>query len=159
MLATMIASIAIGYLYDILGRKNVLIILNLALGGAICALPHVWANTMYLTVVRTVISILVISIIGNPLMIDMIKEDSRGKGEAMQQSGGAAGELTSYKLTMELQKFLLDGIGFYVVGGLCGVLGFLSIFVFKNKIVEYEYRQRKDGSVIRVKKAKIPKLT
>lgn len=84
MLAAMVTSLVIGYLYDVLGRKIVLVLLNVLLGASICALPHVWDNNMYLTVVRTVISLFILAIIGNPLMIDMIKEDSRGKGEAMQ---------------------------------------------------------------------------
>lgn len=53
---------------------------------------------------------------------------------------------------------MLNGIGFYVTGGVCIFLGLLSAFVFKEKKIEFEYRVRKDGTVIRIKKSKVPTL-
>lgn len=53
---------------------------------------------------------------------------------------------------------MLAGVGFYVLGGICGVIGICTIFFLKKRNFKSEYRTKKDGSIVRVRR-KVPELT
>ena len=57
VVACMITSILVGYIYEWFGRKYPITIFALCLGGLLCSLPHLGGDATRITLVRILVSI------------------------------------------------------------------------------------------------------
>ena len=146
VVASMFTCILIGYIYEWFGRKYPLTIFSLTLGGLLCSLPHLDGDTVWITIVRVLVSITCKATLQNPLMVDMVKPASRGGAEGWQAGGGQMGELTAFVMLMEIQQAGTENKWtWYVLGGFCVFIGILVVFFIDNYRPEYVYTKKKSG--------------
>lgn len=81
-----------GYIYDLFLRKKPFFTFGILGALFLLTTPHTAPSVMWLTVVRCLIMICQITLQCSPLVMDYIKEDSRGKGVALQAIGNFIGE-------------------------------------------------------------------
>jgi len=93
-----------GFVFDILGRKWTLILCQI-FGACITILfPLVAPSKIGFIVLRIIFQCIFVPIIGNPLVIDYVIVQGRGKATAMQNQGALAGNLLSVAALFTLTK-------------------------------------------------------
>ena len=94
--STLLALISVaiaGYLYDIFGRKPLIVIYFIAVAGGLFWLPRTAPNVPALVTVRAAIQMFLATILSHPLMVDYVKQESRGRAIAIGSLGVISGEL------------------------------------------------------------------
>ena len=100
-----------GFVFDILGRKWTLVLCQI-IGAVITFLfPVCSPSIIAFTVLRVLFQCIFVPIIGNPLVIDYVVVQARGKATAMQNQGALAGNLLSvaalFTLTSKMKNYYL----------------------------------------------------
>lgn len=98
-----------GFVFDILGRKWTLVLCQV-FGAVITILfPVVSPSKLGFTILRVLFQCIFVPIIGNPLVIDYVVVQARGKATAMQNQGALAGNLLSvaalFTLTSKMKNY------------------------------------------------------
>lgn len=93
VLAQMIASIFIGYVYDLLGRKITIGISFVLFVIALTWMPFTAPSLPTLIFTRILVGIALSIQLGNPLIIDYVIMESRGKATVFQNAGFVLGQL------------------------------------------------------------------
>ena len=89
----MIAVVIAGYLYDLIGRKFLIMTYFTAIAVLLYLLPRTAPSVPYLVVIRSLLQLCYVSAVSHPLIIDYIKKESRGKAVALSTLGGLIGEV------------------------------------------------------------------
>ena len=96
LLVASIFAIFIGILYDVTGRK---VLLGVGLGGMgfiLTLLPAFVSSILSLTVLRVLFGLFVNIALFNPLILDYVLPESRGRGYSIALAGVTAGLLLAY---------------------------------------------------------------
>ena len=87
LLVAMICGLAFtaiaGYIYDIFSRKIPICLSGLIGAGFLVLIPHTAPSLMWLTCVRAVIQMVLVTLSAHPLILDYVKQESRGKAAAL----------------------------------------------------------------------------
>jgi MFS family permease len=94
--------VAAGYLYDLFGRKKTIFIAFVALSVAIFCLPYL-SKVWELAVCRSTLQTAIVMLHSNPLLIDYVKKEARGKATAFQGLGNGIGETIALTLFLAFQ--------------------------------------------------------
>ena len=87
-----IASLPIaGFVYDILGRRFVIISCLFSSCALLVLVPHTSPNMLHLKIVRSFLGMIEAFATTNPLIADYVKSDSRGKGVSIEVIGALIG--------------------------------------------------------------------
>jgi MFS family permease len=103
--------LASGFVFDILGRKMTLVMCQVI--GAILTFlfPVCSPSVAAFMVLRIIFQCIFVPIIGNPLVMDYVIVQGRGKATAMQNQGALAGNLLSvaalFTLTSKMKNYYL----------------------------------------------------
>ena len=84
----------LGYFYDLIGRRKILIPCAYACGLTLALVPLTAPNITLLTVARVVVALLINTIGVSPLVMDYVKRDSRGRAMILLFTGMALAELS-----------------------------------------------------------------
>ena len=87
LLVSMICGLAFtaiaGYIYDLLSRKVPILLAGLIGAGLLSLLPHTAPSLVWLTIVRATIQMVLVTLSAHPLIMDYVKQESRGKAAAL----------------------------------------------------------------------------
>lgn len=75
---------------------------------------------------------------GNPLVPDYVKQNSRGRAAVLQIYGMLFGEFLAVTICMRFFADMDPAIGFYVVGGIVGVLCILVFAWVREPAIKLE---------------------
>lgn len=112
----MVATIFVGYSYEILGRKLTIFWSYFLTGLIFIAIPYTAPNYVYMVILRCAIGVTMSAPMAHPLIPDYVVRKSRGKAVALTGVGLVVGEVFSmgvlFKYTMSMtykDAFLLTG--------------------------------------------------
>ena len=153
-----VLSLFIGQLYEVWGRKKVLV-LSVVLMAVAVIIPA-WApddNPKSHLYTVSLLSTGVMSgvIMQNPLLNDYVKKHKRGCGAALQEYGKQFGEIIAFAAFYSDYYLTDDGekVIFYTVGGGILVIGLLVAFVLvREPEIKRDYKKDKDGKLTRTTK-------
>ena len=121
-----------GFVFDILGRKWTLVLCE-TLGAIITVLfPIVAPSKMAFIILRVLFQCCFVPIIGNPLVIDYVIVQGRGKATAMQNQGALAGNLLSVAALFTLTKNMNFYLSFCIMAGIQLFAAFILFFGVKE---------------------------
>lgn len=93
VLAQMISSIFIGYVFDLAGRKITIAVSFVLFVIALAAMPYTAPSLGLLIFTRILVGIALSIQLGNPLLIDYVTKECRGKATVLQNGGFILGQL------------------------------------------------------------------
>ena len=108
--SSLFAVLISGYLYDLFGRKVLLVIYFVIISISVYLFPRTAPNVGFLVAIRSLLQLLGASCLSNPLINDYVKKESRGKALALAAFGVACGEafgmavLFGYSKQMEMKQ-------------------------------------------------------
>lgn len=83
MLVTLCMSVLNGYAYDMFGRRICIVVSILGMSTAMILIPYSAPSLVALTFVRILLGYFSHVISSNPLLIDYVKSDSRGRATSL----------------------------------------------------------------------------
>ena len=83
MICGLVFTAIAGYIYDILSRKIPICLAGLIGAGFLVLIPHTAPSLIWLTCVRAAIQMVLVTLSAHPLILDYVKQESRGKAAAL----------------------------------------------------------------------------
>ena len=103
MIFQIIASLTVGYLYDIFGRQVTLFFLFFIGSLAVFLVPLASPEVVpWVYLLRSLYAIFYAGVISHPLINDFVMRDSRGKAIALQNLGYVMGELINIVVVVSI---------------------------------------------------------
>ena len=127
----MVAAVAVGYSFDLFGRKLLIALSYALMTGLIWALPYVPSMAL-LTVCRAGIQVAFQYLHSHPLIIDYIKSESRGKATSLQALGNGIGELIAMTIFISIQLATPVETGEWIVGSLVCLMAIVVVLMFRE---------------------------
>ena len=93
LILSMIFSVFFGQIYDIMGRKLLILCFFLVTAVGIAVIPFLSPSLFALTLANMILQLVYRVLISNPLIPDYVKKTSYGKGVLCHYVGAAVGEL------------------------------------------------------------------
>ena len=104
-----------GYLYDLIGRKVLLLGYFAVIALLLYQIPRTAPSIVYLVVTRSLLQLFLASVISNPLLIDYVKRESRGRAIALLTLGGMIGEAIGMAVLFGCTKQLEPKQAFFII--------------------------------------------
>ena len=95
-----------GQLWDILGRKVLVIVSTGCIAIVMLVTPMTSPSIAWLTVCRIVLNVFFNTLHGSPLIPDYVKKESRGKAVVIQASGYLCAEILAGSVLLNLTSSL-----------------------------------------------------
>lgn len=135
-----------GYNYDIFGRK-IPIFMAVVIGAFFLFLsPHTSPSIMWLTFCRASIQISLATIGSHPLIMDYIKQESRGKAAAIQNMGNLIGETFAMSVLFGYSKRedVSQTKAFCVAAIIIGVLSLFILCLVRNPKIKESNKKKSE---------------
>ena len=133
ILSTTFLSLAVGYVFDIFGRKKVILLSFLSAALFMGMIPLVSPSIFPgLVLLRIGIGISIIAPNCHPLVTDYVRFNHRGKATALQSLGQLLGELFTYGALFHLSKMLNYTYSFSITACLISLGAFLVYSMMKE---------------------------
>jgi MFS family permease len=116
-----------GYMFDILGRRITLFILFTLSSIGIVLIPYSGKSITWLFIAKATVQPLLVAISGMPLIMDIVKKESRGKATVLNLIGLVFGEAIAYGGLLNFTSNMDYKIAFKLAAG---YLFFWQIFIY-----------------------------
>ena len=121
----------IGYIYELLGRRCVIITCLFSSCALLVIVPYTSPNFHFLVAIRSILGMLEGFATTNPLIADYVKRDSRGKGVSIRVLGALLGEICSMTLFGLTASMGIDS-SFTVVAAVCACLTLIMPLIVRE---------------------------
>jgi len=135
-----------GYAYDIIGRKMIIIPAILALAVQLSLIPYSAPHFWLLMIFRSVMSILMRLVLVKPLVMDYIKSESRGVGVGLAGYGFIFGELIMISMFEATRKMSMT-MQYWVPAVIIATMTLSLIFLIREPTIK-QCKKMPDGTVV-----------
>ena len=152
----------IGYLYEFLGRRLVIVMCLFASVALFLLVPFTAPNYYFLVIVKSLTYLLGTIVDGHPLIPDYVKSESRGRAVSCAVLGSILGEVFSMTVLIGLSIDMRLDESFVFVAIICGGLTCLIPMIIREPVIkppEPELNQNSGTGVTLTKKEKVKILT
>lgn len=129
---TAVLSLGMGWAFDILGRKPIILINFLLIATAVVIIPHTSPSLLWLGTCRVVIGLCAHFIINNPLILDYVCEESRGRVVVLHLEGDLIGQVIAITVLFKNTEDISPPISFGITGGVVVIVGIIIFFMLKE---------------------------
>ena len=136
-----------GYLYDLIGRKILLLIYFTASAGLLYLLPRTAPSIVYLVVDRALLQSVLVSAISHPLLIDYVKKESRGKAIALTTLGGMVGEALGMAVLFGCTKELEPKHAFFIASLVIFGVSLPFMCIVKEPVIKHKRIASQDSEL------------
>jgi MFS family permease len=114
ILLSMPVQFGVGYAFDMFGRKRILVFCLFSLCFMLALVPRMAPSLFWLRIVRILFGMSQTVIGGNPLVVDYVKKDSRGRASALANFGILLGECVCMMILVQYTKKLDSDLAFFL---------------------------------------------
>ena len=125
-----------GRLYDILARKKTLFISGIL--GAVCVFiaPFTSPYIILMVILRVLVQMTITQMMCHPLLMDYIKEESRGRASALQNLGTLLGEIFCMACLFQISKHIELKLGFIIGSAIIGAMACVMLCIVKDTVIK-----------------------
>jgi len=132
LLFTLLLSIGVGYLFDMFGRRTIIMGSLYVMALVVLLMPYTAPSIVLLTCLRIVLALGTQFTHSHPLVVDYIKAESRGKATALQSLGSVVGECFTFLVLMTATMNMEVANGFALVAVVILVLTTSLLFMIRE---------------------------
>lgn len=132
----MITTFAVGYIYDIVGRRLTLYISFMLASTLMFFIPHTAPSVFPgLLLLRMGIAVAIVPPVASPIVADYLAKESIGKGAALIGIGFIAGEILSMGVLFNITKHMTPNTAFFTVAVIGNILALSFLFIVKEPLL------------------------
>lgn len=137
----MISIVFLGFIYEVYGRKSVMLIFTLISVLVLFWMPMTSPNQGLFSLSYVILGLSFNPVLSVPLLLDYVEVESRGKAIGLTLASGALGGLLSQIVLLECLKDLDKKLAFFILAGMFLIFAVFIIFMVKEMPIRRSYEK------------------